>query len=455
MKAAIIGSGYVGLVSGACFAEVGHSVICVDTDGDKIDALKKGGVSIYEPGLDELVKSNLASRRLAFTTDVGKAVRESELIFIAVGTPSKPDGGCDLAQVRQASWEIGRSLGDDYKVIAVMSTVPIETGDEIEKIITRSSGSLNFDLVSNPEFLQEGSAVGDRMNPRRIVIGAGSGKAAALLEEFYKPFGSEVMTTDRKTAEMAKYACNAFLATKISFINEIATICEEVGADVTDISKIMGKDPRIGPHFLNAGLGYGGSCFPKDTRSLDQIANLKGHYFALLKSVIEVNNIQRQRLLRKILYELQPIDNKRLAVLGLAFKPNTDDIRESIAVDLVGDLLEKGARVKAHDPIASTNASKILGGGVCSSDLNEVVAGSDAVIIATEWPVYRELDLEYLKKVVAEPVIFDGRNVLDPDKAFRAGFKYFGTGRQKRQPDIEGIGSFSETFIEAGDGQSA
>ena len=434
MKVSIIGTGYVGLVSGACFAEAGHHVACIDRNHEKIEDLKNGRISIYESGLEKLVTDNLAAGRLRFECNLNNVVEDSEIIFISVGTPTTSDGRCDLSYVRQVAVDIGSSLSDDYTVIATMSTVPVETSDEIERIISSLSNKLNFDVVSNPEFLQEGSAVSDRMNPYRIIVGSENEKATNIMKEFYAPFNSAIIITDRPTAELSKYACNAFLATKISFINEIATICEKVGADVTQISEIMGKDPRIGPHFLNAGIGYGGSCFPKDTKSLDSISNYKGHYFALLKSVIEVNTMQRQRLIEKISVELSSIRGRQLAVLGLAFKPNTDDIRDSISIDLIKDLIDRGASVRAHDPVAVTNASRILGKDICFDDIDTVFADADGIIVATEWPEYANIDLEKIRTLVRNPVIFDGRNIVDPKKAVAAGFTYYGMGRSSSKP---------------------
>ena len=366
-------------------------------------------------------------------TDLGEAMSGSDVVMIAVGTPALPDGKSNLSYIRQAASDVAAHLSDTYTVMATMSTVPVGTGSEIERIVATKAPGLAesglVDVVSNPEFLREGSAIHDRLHPERIVVGAQTSRAAEKMAELYEPFNAKRYLVDRATAELAKYACNAFLATKISFINEISNICENVGADVMEIAKIMGDDSRIGPHFLQAGLGYGGSCFPKDTRALDQIANHHDHDFDLLKAVIEVNNRQRQRLMEKIVDRLAPLQGKKLAVLGLAFKPDTDDLREAPAISIINELLEQGAIVTAHDPVAAEKAQPLVPGASCTADLRDALTGADALVIVTDWPIYKELDLNEAKSLMNQPLIFDGRNVLEPNDVVEVGFTYYGVGR--------------------------
>lgn len=449
MKLAIIGTGYVGLVSGACFAEVGHHVICIDEVEEKINSLLEGKMPIYEPGLEEMVKRNRYEGRLHFTTDLAEGIAGAEIIFIAVGTPALEDGRSDLSFVRKAAIQIGEALSnnltnnltDNYTVIATMSTVPVGTSDEIEAILQENLPGdrlVSIDVVSNPEFLREGTAVYDRMNPHRIVIGANNQRAADIVSQAYAPYKAPIHITNRATAELAKYACNAFLATKISFINEIANICDLAGADVAQITKIMGEDPRIGPEFLRPGIGYGGSCFPKDTRALDQIARSQGHYFALLKAVIEVNNVQKERFVDKMRQAIGGFRGKTIGILGLAFKPNTDDVREAPSLRIIPILLDEGAKVKAYDPIAGKNALALLGKRedfeLCKSPY-EAAANADLLAIVTEWPEFKELDLSILRSTMKKPIVCDGRNIFKPGEMASAGFEYYSIGRPNKQSE--------------------
>jgi len=428
MKVVIIGTGYVGLVSGACLAEIGHDVICVDVDYEKIKNLKKGTVPFYEPGLDKLVKKNIKNKKLFFETNLTKALPRSEIIFIAVGTPAMKNGEANLSYVEKAAEEIGRNL-KKYAVIAIKSTVPPKTCEKIKNLVSKYYDG-QFDLVSNPEFLREGSAVEDFMKPDRIIIGAQNEKAKNIMRELYSPLNALIYTTRLESSEMIKYASNAFLATKISFINEIANVCEEIGADVDEISKGMGLDPRIGKEFLKAGIGYGGSCFPKDVRALRHSSGVNGYDFCLLKSVIRVNNRQRQLTVKKAEKLLGGLKNKIIGVWGLAFKANTDDIRESAAVEIIKMFLKNGVKVKVYDPIAMANAKKELSGKVVfCEDLYEAVNKSDLLFIATDWDEFKKTDLLKVKKLLSEPKIIDGRNIFSPSKMKKSGFDYWSVGR--------------------------
>ncbi|MGH7318755.1 MAG: UDP-glucose dehydrogenase family protein [Candidatus Rokuibacteriota bacterium] len=435
MNIAVVGSGYVGLVTGAVFADLGNDVICVDNDVAKIEALQAGRMPIYEPGLEELVERNVADGRLGFTTDLGDAVRRSDIIFIAVGTPSKATGESDLSAVEDVALGIARVL-DRYKVIVNKSTVPVGTGDLVREIIARNRRRpVDFDVVSNPEFLREGSAIEDTLRPDRIVIGAPSQQVAMTLFELYAPLERPMIITDVPSAEMIKHASNAFLATKISFVNAIANICELGGADVTQVVKGIGLDPRIGAAFLQAGLGYGGSCFPKDTDSLIQTAATFGYDFRLLRSVVEVNRERAQRFVALIRKVLDPLEDRVVAVLGLAFKAKTDDMREARSVDVITRLLEGGARVRAYDPVAMPNAKGLLPATVeyCQSSY-EAAQGADAVAIVTEWNEFKLLNLERLRAVMRRPLIFDGRNIYEPERMRRLGFEYHSVGRKPVYP---------------------
>lgn len=430
MNIAVVGTGYVGLVSGACLADIGHQVTCIDIDAEKIERLKQGIIPIFEPGLDHVVSSNVRANRLHFTTSLPSVLQDAEAVIIAVGTPSREDGYADMQYVYAVADEIGRHISK-YTVVVDKSTVPVGTGREVESIIKKHYSG-EFAVVSCPEFLREGSAVSDFSNPDRIVIGARDDRSAQVMLEMFKPVKGEKVVTTVESAELIKYASNAFLATKISFINEIAQICERTGADIEEVAYGLGLDNRVGPKFLHAGIGWGGSCFPKDVRALDHIAGNHGYDFRLLKSVIEVNNNQRTTFVDKIIAGMNGVAGKRLAVLGLAFKGNTDDVRDSAALDIIRMLQAKGAVISAFDYEATENAKKSLAGvpveyGV---DVYETMKGADALIIATEWPQFKSLDWKKVKEQLAAPVIFDGRNLLKPERMrTEFGFTYTSIGR--------------------------
>jgi UDPglucose 6-dehydrogenase len=432
MRIAVIGTGYVGLVSGVCYAELGHRVICVDNNPGKIATLKSGGIPFYEPGLKELSERNAAAGRLSYTCDLGRAVRESDFIVIAVGTPPLPNGEANLAYIDQAAAEIGEAM-NGYKIIAVKSTVPVGTNERVRDRI-RSRTREPFDSISLPEFLREGTAVQDTLHPDRVVIGADAREAADTIALLHRPLTDRILITDIRTAEMIKYASNAFLATKISFINEIANICEKVGADVTRVAEGMGSDRRIGPAFLKAGIGYGGSCFPKDTRALIQIAGHVDYEFKLLRSVVEVNQDQRFNVIRKLESILgSNLRGRTVAVWGLSFKPNTDDVRESPALEIIRRLVDSGARVKAYDPIAMPNFRSAYGAdGVewCSGAL-EAADGADAVCLLTEWDEFAAIDLGLLQKRMRQPILIDGRNVFKEEDLAGTAFIYYSVGRPR------------------------
>src|SRR6267143_3536599 len=435
MNICVAGTGYVGLVTGAVFADLGNDVICVDKDDAKIAALSAGRMPIYEPGLEEMVARNAADRRLAFTPDLGAAVPRSEIVFIAVGTPSKRDGETDLGAVEAVAKGIGQAM-ERYTVIVNKSTVPVGTGEFVRDVITRhQSTTVPFDVISNPEFLREGSAIEDALRPDRIVIGASTQQVALPLLELYAPLGRPMIITDVPSAEMIKYASNAFLATKISFINAVANICELAGADVTQVMKGMGLDARINPAFLQAGLGYGGSCFPKDTDSLAHTASTLGADFALLRAVGETNHERTHHFVRAIEKALAPLDGKTLAVLGLAFKPNTDDMRDAKSIEVIGRLVELGATVRAYDPVAIENARMLLPPGVTYSESPYAAAAdADGVVLVTEWNEFKLLNLERLRAVMRRPVVFDGRNLWEPERMRRLGFEYHSIGRKPVLP---------------------
>jgi UDPglucose 6-dehydrogenase len=435
MNICVVGTGYVGLVTGAVFADLGNDVVCVDKIADKIDSLRAGKMPIYEPGLEEMVSRNVADDRLSFTTDLPAAVRRSDVIFIAVGTPPKDDGETDLSQVETVAAEIGRAM-DRYKVVVNKSTVPVGTGGLVREVIARQQPrAIEFDVVSNPEFLREGSAIEDTLRPDRIVIGAPTQQVAMTLVELYAPLERPMIITDLPSAEVIKYASNAFLAAKISFINAIANVCEAAGADVTHVMKGMGLDNRIGSAFLQAGLGYGGSCFPKDVDSLIHTAGRLGYDFKLLRSVTEVNRERAAHLVANIHRALAPLESRTIAVLGLAFKPNTDDMREAKSVEVVTMLDAAGATVKVYDPVAMDNARKLLPSGVAFCDSPyEAAEGADAVVLVTEWNEFKYLNLERLRSALRRPVIFDGRNIWEPERMRRLGFEYHSVGRRPVTP---------------------
>jgi len=431
IKITIIGTGYVGLVSGVCFADLGHKVICIDKDKEKIEKLRQGIVPIYEPGLEEMVKRNIKQKRLFFDSNLGGAIKETKIIFICVGTPSAKDGKVDLIFVKEAAKEIGKNMKEP-KIIVTKSTVPIGTlRNLIAKIISKYWQG-NFEIVSNPEFLREGSAVSDFLNPDRIVIGTNSQKTAKTLLTLYKDINCPKIVTNIESAEMIKYATNAFLATKISFINEIANLCEKAGADVEEVARGMGFDKRIGPGFLKAGIGWGGSCFPKDLKAFRQIAGMDGYNFRLLKSTIEVNNFQKKKIIQKIKQVFDPygLRDKTIAVFGLAFKGNTDDIRESASIEIIRKLKKSGMKIKAYDPKAAENAKKLLGHKVEFYDSPYLTCKDcHLLLIATEWEQFKNLNWLKIKNLLKKPTIIDGRNLLNPIKMKKIGFRYIGVGR--------------------------
>ncbi|MCX8084312.1 MAG: UDP-glucose/GDP-mannose dehydrogenase family protein [Calditerrivibrio sp.] len=439
MRIAVIGTGYVGLVTGACLAEFGMFVTCVDIDEKKIERLKQGQIPIYEPGLDDIVAKNIKEGRLFFTTDTKEAVRNNLVIFIAVGTPSKEDGSADLSYVDQAAKDIATNL-NGYKVIVNKSTVPVGTGQRVKKIIKSIAGeNTRFDVVSNPEFLREGAAVNDFLRPDRIVIGAESEEAIAIMKDVYSAHylnEAPFVITNIETAEMIKYASNAFLALKVTFINEVANLCELVGADVHKVAKAMGMDGRIGPKFLHPGPGYGGSCFPKDTRALSYIAKSVGYNFQIVDTVVKVNEEQKLRMIDKIL-KLLGLEKKddvlkglTFGILGLSFKPNTDDMRESPSITIINELLKLGAKIKAFDPEAMKHARGYFGDTIeyCNGEY-EACDAVDCLVIVTEWNQFRKLDMEKIKSMMKQPNLADLRNIYDPKKMKSLGFNYTSVGR--------------------------
>jgi UDPglucose 6-dehydrogenase len=435
MNISVVGTGYVGLVTGAVFADLGNEVVCVDNLPDKIAALEAGHMPIYEPGLEEMVARNVADGRLSFTTDLAAAVRRSVIVFITVGTPPREDGTTDLTAVETVARGIAEAM-EAYTVIVNKSTVPVGTGEFVREVIERHQRHpVRFDVVSNPEFLREGCAIEDTLRPDRIVIGAPTQQVAMSLLELYAPLERPMIITDVPSAEMIKYASNALLATRISFMNAIANICERAGADVTQVMKGVGLDSRIGGAFLQAGLGYGGSCFPKDTESLLHTAAALGYDFALLRSVMEINRDRSFHFVRMIARTLGPLDRRVIAVLGLAFKPNTDDMREAKSLEIITQLLEAGATVRAYDPVAVDNARKILPTVVeYAESPYEAAEGADAVALVTEWNEFKFLNLERLRSVMRTPIIFDGRNLWEPERMRRLGFAYHSIGRQPVPP---------------------
>ncbi|MBN2831199.1 MAG: UDP-glucose/GDP-mannose dehydrogenase family protein [Candidatus Omnitrophica bacterium] len=430
MNIAIIGSGYVGLVTGACLVKLGNKVICVDNDAKKITALKKGILPIYEPGLEELIKDNLKRKRLYFSSSIKEAVKASEIIFIAVGTPDSGSGEADLTGVEKVASEIAVNL-KEYRLIVEKSTVPVETGAWLKKTVTTYiKGKVDFDIVSNPEFLREGSAISDFMHPDRIVIGVESKRAKDIMVKLYKPLNAPVVVTNIKSAELIKHASNAFLATKISFINAVSRICDIAGADIGEVSSGMGLDKRIGRSFLEAGLGYGGSCFPKDLDAFISIAGKLGYGFRLLEEVKKVNESQMSFLIAKIKDALWIIKDKNIGVLGLSFKSDTDDIRHSPAIYLIKSLQKEGAFIKAYDPRAMEKAKVVLSDVKFCRNPYAAVSGCDCLLIATGWDEFKKLDFVKIKKLLKRPLIVDGRNIYDPEKMGKLGFSYISIGRK-------------------------
>ncbi len=429
MKLSIIGTGYVGLVTGTCFAEVGHHVFCVDNDAAKVKMLQSGGIPIYEPGLEDLVKKNVAAGRLKFTADTAEGVQNSDVVFIAVPTPPQPDGSVDLSYIERVARDIAAAM-TSYKIIVDKSTVPVKTGEKVAETIKRyCTSKTEFDVVSNPEFLREGFAVGDLMHPDRVVIGVRSQRPVAAMEEIYKPFKAPIIVTDINSAELIKHAANSFLALKISYINAIANICEAAGANVQEVAHGIGLDERIGSRFLNAGLGFGGSCFPKDLSAFIKISEQVGYEFKLLKEVQRINSDQMDRFVKKITETLWVLKDKKIGVLGLAFKQNTDDVRSSPAIDLCQRLLKDGASLRVHDPKAMDKAKALLPNVTFVEDMNEVAEGCDALVVATEWEEFKKLDLAKARKGLTAPILFDGRNLFDPAEMEKLGWIYKSVGR--------------------------
>ena len=436
MDLAIIGSGYVGLVTGACFADVGHNVICVDNDVQKIKLLQDGKVPIYEPGLEEVIHRNVSAHRLRFSSSIAEGVDKSQIVFIAVPTPQQPNGDVDLSFIEKVAREIAAVLSD-YRVIVDKSTVPVKTGEKVAESIKRyNRHGAKFDVVSNPEFLREGCAVSDLMHPDRIVIGAQSEHAIDLMKKVYEPFMAPILVTDINSAELIKHAANSFLALKISYINAISAICEASGADVEKVADGIGMDHRIGRDFLDAGIGYGGSCFPKDIAAFITISDRLGVPFELLKEVQRINQAQKERFLKAIRDTLWVLREKKIAVWGLTFKPDTDDVRLSVAIDLVADLLREGAQVAAYDPKGMEKAReiKVIAEAKLAVSALEAVDGAEALIIATEWSEFANVDLAVVKERMATPIVFDGRNLFDPETMGQLGFHYHSIGRTSVKP---------------------
>jgi len=429
MKLTIIGTGYVGLVTGTCFAEVGHQVICVDKDEAKVKLLQSGGMPIYEPGLEELVKRNVEAKRLTFTNSTQEGVVKSDVIFIAVPTPPHADGSVDLSFMESVSREIAQSM-TGYKIVVDKSTVPVQTGDKVAETIKRyCKARVDFDVVSNPEFLREGFAVEDFMKPNRVVIGVRSQRPVQAMKQVYQPFNAPIIVTDINSAELIKHAANSFLALKISYINAISVICEAAGANVQEVANGIGLDERIGRRFLDAGLGFGGSCFPKDLSAFIKISEQIGYDFRLLKEVQRINAEQMDRFVKKIEDTLWVLKDKKLGVLGLAFKQNTDDVRLSPAIELCQRLQKEGARLRVHDPRAMEKAKAVLRDVEFVKDMNEVAEGCDALVVATEWPEFKKLDLQRARKALSHPIVFDGRNLFDRGEMEQLGFIYKSVGR--------------------------
>jgi UDPglucose 6-dehydrogenase len=429
MKLTIIGTGYVGLVTGTCFAEVGHQVVCVDSDVAKVQLLQTGGTPIYEPGLEELVKKNVAAGRLSFTASTTDGVEKSDVIFIAVPTPPQPDGSVDMSFIERVAREIAGAM-TDYKIIVDKSTVPVRTGDKVAETIKRyCKAKVEFDVVSNPEFLREGFAVEDLMKPDRIVVGVRSPRPVAAMKQVYEPFNAPIIITDINSAELIKHASNSFLALKISYINAVSVLCEATGANVQEVASGMGLDERIGRRFLNAGIGFGGSCFPKDLSAFIKISEQSGYDFRLLKEVQHINAEQMERFVRKITDTLWVLKDKTIGVLGLTFKQNTDDVRSSPAIDLCQRLLKEGATLRVHDPKGMGKARAILPNATYVDDMNAVAENCDALVVATEWDEFKKLDLERARKALTHPIMFDGRNLFDAAEMEKCGWIYKSIGR--------------------------
>lgn len=435
-KICVIGAGYVGLVTGTCFADLGNQVICVDIDEEKIAKLKAGTIPFYEPGLEEMVRRNAQSGRLRFTTSYPEGIKEPEFVFIAVNTPSGAEGEADLKYIRMAAEGIAKVMDHPF-IIVNKSTVPIGTGDWVAEIVEEyADPEIEFAVVSNPEFLREGAAIGDFLNPDRIVLGSTNREAAEQVAQLYLSLRAPIMITDLRTAEMIKYASNAYLANRISFINEIASICEKLGADVKEVAIGMGYDKRIGQSYLDAGLGWGGSCFPKDVKALEHMASIHGCHPQLLRAVMEINRDQRRLIIQTLREIVGTLHGKTIGILGLAFKPNTDDMREAPSIEVIHLLTSEGARIKAYDPVAMEVAKRILPEITYCPDAYEVAKDSDALITVTEWNEFQHLDMVRIKELMRQPVLIDGRNIYDPQKVGELGFIYRGVGRGYEEPAV-------------------
>ena len=429
MNISIIGTGHVGLITGACLAERGHRVLCVDSDSKKIRALKTRKMPIYEPGLKALVLRNMKAGRLRFGGSNADAVVFGKVVFICVPTPSRPDGGADLSYIEAVSRDIARAM-PDYRLVVDKSTVPVRTGERVKAVITKvAKKERDFDVASNPEFLREGAAIEDTLRPDRIVFGVETRRAEMILRELYKPFKAPILVTDIKSAELIKHASNSFLALKISYANALAAVCDMVGANVTEVTRGMGMDRRIGANFFNAGIGYGGSCFPKDVVAFEAISRELGYEFPLLAEIQRINMEARERFIKMVEEELWIVKGKTIAALGLAFKPDTDDLRESVAIAVIRRVMAKGAKVKAYDPKAIPKAKKVLKGVTFCKSALEAASGADCLLILTEWEEFRKIDLKKLRKAMSHPTLLDGRNLLDPARVREAGFTYRSVGR--------------------------
>ncbi|MCD6339954.1 MAG: UDP-glucose/GDP-mannose dehydrogenase family protein [Verrucomicrobia bacterium] len=429
MRIAMIGSGYVGLTTGACFAEIGHQVVCVDNDEAKAAMLQEGKIPIYEPGLESIVHRNAAKGRLSFSTSIKEGVEKAQVVFITVPTPPQPDGSVDMSFIEKVAREIACSM-TEYKIVVDKSTVPVKTGEKVAETIRRyAKARVEFDVVSNPEFLREGSAVEDLLHPDRIVIGVQSPRPVQMMKDIYAPIEAPIIVTDINSAELIKHAANSFLALKISYINAVSVICEASGANVEEVARGIGMDRRIGRHFLNAGIGFGGSCFPKDLSAFIKIAEQLGYDFAMLREVRKINQSQLERFVRKIEETLWVLREKRIGVLGLAFKPNTDDVRMSPAIELCRRLQARGATLRAHDPKAMEKAKRELKNVEFVEDMNAVAEGCDALVVATDWPEFKKLDLARARAAMTHPIMFDGRNLFDPKEMERMGWIYKSVGR--------------------------
>jgi len=436
MKIAVVGTGYVGLVTGTCFAETGNEVTCIDIDQKKIEKLNNGKIPIFEPGLNLLFDRNVKQGRLHFTTSLSDGIEGSEIIFLALPTPPGEDGSADLKYILGVANDLSTMI-EDYKVIVDKSTVPVGTSEKVEAALAKNLDASLFDVVSNPEFLREGVAVNDFMKPDRVVIGTSSDKAKAVMMKLYKPFvrqGNPIIVMDERSAEMTKYAANSFLATKITFMNEVANLCDKVGANVDMVRRGIGSDTRIGKRFLFPGIGYGGSCFPKDVQALDKTADANGYNFSILKSVMDVNDKQKLVLAEKIIDYYGDVKGKKIAIWGLAFKPNTDDIREAPALYIINRLLDKGAVIEAFDPEAMENVKEVLGDKIYyGSSQYDIIHNADCLVICTEWSVFRTPNFGKLKMELKDPVIFDGRNLYDAEEVNALGFEYYSIGRPRKK----------------------